>query len=237
VQALARRLETAVGRPWPDRPVPVALVITDLDVGGAERALVALATGLDRRRWEPSVICLGPEGRLVEPLRAEGLGVSCLGAARGRPIRGVVRLARALRRRRPWLVQSFLFHANVAARLAAPWAGRPWVVGGLRVAERQRRWHLLLDRLTARLATGSVCVSEGVLRFSRDVGGLACERLTVIPNAVDPGPIDRAGPLGRDAIGVPLGGHLALFVGRIAPQKGLPILLDAAERVARARPD
>src|SRR4051794_4082599 len=59
VQALARRLETAPRRPWPDRPVPVALVITELDVGGAERALVALATGLDRRRWAPSVVGLG----------------------------------------------------------------------------------------------------------------------------------------------------------------------------------
>ena len=62
MQALARRLATDPSRPWPDRPVRVALVITDLDVGGAERALVALATGLDRRRWEPSVIALGPEG-------------------------------------------------------------------------------------------------------------------------------------------------------------------------------
>ena len=39
-------------------------MITELDVGGAERALVALATGLDRRRWAPSVLALGPEDDL-----------------------------------------------------------------------------------------------------------------------------------------------------------------------------
>ena len=237
VRSLAHRLATAVRRPWPGGPVAVSLVITDLDVGGAERALVALATGLDRRRWRPSVVCLGPEARLAGPLREAGIDVACLDVDRRRPIGAVARLVRALRGQGPRLVQSFLFHANVAARLAAPAAGAPWVVGGLRVAERQKRWHLTLDRLTTRLATGSVCVSQGVLRFARDVGRIDPDRLVVIPNGVDPAPFDRAEPLGRDAIGVPADAHLALFIGRLDVQKGLPTLLDAAERVAAARPD
>ena len=38
----------------------IALGITDLDVGGAEQALVALAMRLDRSRFSPVVYCLGP---------------------------------------------------------------------------------------------------------------------------------------------------------------------------------
>jgi hypothetical protein len=119
--------------------VPVALVITELDVGGAEKALVSLATGLDRRRWAPNVIALGPEAPLAAPIRAAGVAVECLGVNPSQPLGAVARLASALRRQGPDLVQSFLFHANVAARLAAPWAGGPWVIGGLRVAERRKR--------------------------------------------------------------------------------------------------
>jgi len=237
VQSLARRLETAPRDPRPDRPVPVALVITDLDVGGAERSLVALATGLDRRRWTPAVVCLGPEAKLAAPLRAAGVRVRCLAAGRRRPDAVVRGLAGALRKVGPALVQAFLFHANVAARLAAPLAGGPWVVGGLRVAERRKRWHLTLDGLTIRLSAGSVCVSAGVERFAREVGRLPAERLTVIPNGVDVDRIDRAAPLPRSAIGVPEAAHLALFVGRLDAQKGVSILLDAAGRVAEARPD
>src|SRR5262249_19035136 len=190
--------------------VPVALVITDLDVGGAERALVALATGLDRRRWAPAVVVLGPEGPLCGAVRGAGIPLSCLALGRRDPARGGARLAAALPSQRPWLVQSFLFHANIAARLAAPLAGSPWVVGSLRVAERRpsKWWHLTLDRLTAGLVAGEVCVSEGVLRFSRDVGRLDPARLTVIPNGIDPAPFDRATPLPRAAIGVPDGSHL-----------------------------
>ncbi len=237
MQPLARRLATAPRLPRPDRPVPVALAITDLDVGGAERAMVALATGLDRRRWDPSVVVLGGEGALSAPIRAAGIPVECLDVDPRRPDRAIRALARALRRSRPRLVQSFLFHANIAARLAGPLSGNPWVVGGLRVAERQRRWHLTLDRLTGRLATGSVCVSEGVRRFSREVGRLDPDRLAVIPNGVDPAPFDRAGGVDRASLGVPPGSPMVLYVGRLDPQKGLNVLLEAAGKVVAARPD
>ena len=174
-KALARRLAAAPREPWPDEPVRVTLAITDLDVGGAERALVALATGLDRRRWRPSVVALGGRGGAGggrsgrRGSRVECLGVNPAAPISGRPRRWPGRSAG----RRPALVQSFLFHANIAARLAAPMAGAPWVVGGLRVAERQRRWHLASGPAhVKRLATGSACVSEGVRRFSVESGRL-----------------------------------------------------------------
>ncbi len=237
MQSLTRRLESAQLRPRPSFPVPIALAITDLDVGGAERALMNLAVRLDRRRWAPVVIGLSGEGALADPIRRAGIPCECLGLDRRRPFQGVVRLARMLRRRRPALVQSFMFHANLAARLAGPWAGSPWIVGGLRVAEREKRWHLRLDRLTNRMACGSVCVSEGVARFSREVGGLDPDRLTVIPNGIDPAPFDAAEPVPRARIGVPDHAFLAATVGRIDAQKGLSDLLSAAEQVASARAD
>jgi len=237
VQDLTSRLAEGVRRPWPETPVSVSLVITDLNVGGAERMLAALATRLDRRRWRPSVICLEKAGPLAEVLRGDGVEIECLGVNPRRPLQALALLAGALRRQSPRLVQSFLFHANVAARLAAPLAGAPWVVGGLRVAEHQKRWHRTLDRLSVRLAAGSVCVSRGVERFSREVVGLRPERLTVIPNGVDLAPLDRAAPLPRAAIGVPPGADLVLSIGRLDVQKGLPDLLDAAEWVIARRPE
>jgi len=233
VQSLARRLEMTRRRPKPrpDAPVPIALTITDLDVGGAERALTSLVTALDRRRWAPSVVNLSDEGELADTIRAAGVPVASLGLGRRRPGLAVARLARALRAIRPELIQSFLFHANVLTHLAAPLVGRPWVLGGLRVAEHQKRWHLMLDRLTARLGCGSVCVSEGVRKFSVEQGGLEPGRLTVIPNAVDPSRFDAAKPTPRAELGLADDVFLALTVGRLDVQKGLPDLLDAVELV------
>ncbi len=237
-QSLKQRLALTAEslRPWPDRPVALALVITDLDVGGAERALVALVTRIDRRLWRPIVFCLDEAGQLVEVLRQADVRCECLGVQRRKPVRAITRLARRLREFRPQLVQSFMFHANLATRLAAPWAGHPWVIGGLRVAEHKKAWHLILDRLTAPLTTGSVCVSRGVLRFSREVAKLNPAQLTVIPNGIDPQPFDFVEPVSRASIRVPDEAHLAVWVSRLDPQKGLPDLLSAAERVIGQRP-
>ena len=235
---LAQLLATQPTAPWPAEPVRVTLAITDLDVGGAERALVALALGLDRARWRPTVACLAGEGALAGPLRDAGIEVVCLGVSPRRPVAAVGALTRAFRRERPAIVQSFLFHANIASRLAARRAGRPPVVGGLRVAERRRsrRWHLTLDRLTAPLGVGSVCVSRGVERFSIKQGKLDPDRLVVIPNGVDPARFDAATPVDRGSIGVPEDAVLALYVGRLDPQKGLNDLFRAAGHVARNCP-
>lgn len=216
--------------------MPVTLVITDLDVGGAERALVALATGLDRRRWEVSVVALGAWGELADVLRGQGIETTCLGLSARNPVSGVSNLAAVLRQRGPRLVQSFLFHANIMSRLAATMAGRPWVVTGLRVAEREKRWHLKVDRLTSRLSAGAVCVSQGVLRFSVEEAGLDPARLVVIPNGVDSTLIERAARADRKLLGVTDEAHVALFVGRMEKQKGLDELLEAARVVASGRP-
>jgi glycosyltransferase involved in cell wall biosynthesis len=234
-QRLARSAESCCV--WKDQPIPVALVITDLDVGGAERALVSLALRLNPQRWRPAVFCLDKRGSLVDMLLQAKIQCECLSVRRQSPVQAVVRLARGLRRFRPQLVQSFMFHANLVTRFAAPWAGFPWVIGGLRVAERQKRWHLTLDRLTAVLSTGSVCVSHGVLRFSRDVAQLNPARLTVIPNGIETAPFVAATPLARADLGIPDDAHLALYVGRLDRQKGLPDLLEAAEEVISKRPE
>jgi glycosyltransferase involved in cell wall biosynthesis len=238
-QSLNERLAATADslRPWPDQPVAIALVITDLDVGGAERALATLATWLNPRIWRPVVFCLDGPGRLADVLRHADIRFECLGVHRRNPLQAITRLAHSLRRFQPQIVQSFMFHANLATRLAAPWAGCPWVISGLRVAEHQKAWHLIVDRLTAPLATGSVCVSQGVLRFSREVAGLNPARLTIIPNGIDPQPFDFAEPVPRVSIGVPDNAHLAIWVGRLDPQKGLPELLSAAECVTAQRPN
>lgn len=233
----ARIAETETNRSaWPAEPVPICLAITDLNIGGAEKALFNLATGLPRERWKVHVINLGGEEPLAGRLREAGVEVHCLAVSKRKPLRAIRDFAALLRRIRPRLLQTFMFHANVAGRFGAWRAGVPLVLGGLRVAEHQKAWHLTVDRLTAWMSLGSVCVSEGVRDFSITYGGISPERLWVIPNGVDVRPFDTAKPLDKKTLGYDAADRLALFIGRLDPQKGLPYLLDAAEKVAATRP-
>lgn len=212
-------------------PHRIAFVITDLDAGGAERALVEIVSRLDRTRWAPAVFNLSCAGVLSSRLSELGIPCEDLGRGRRPEMRVIWRLYRAISRFDPELIQSFLFHANVAARLAGMLAGVPIVVSGIRVAEHRRNGHLAWDRRTQFLATHNVCVSEGVARFSTLTGGLPAAKVSVIPNGVDFDRFDRATPLDRGDLAVPPGAPVLLGVGRLDPQKGWELLIDAMPRV------
>lgn len=206
----------------------IAFCITDLDPGGAERALVQIVSGLAARGWEPCVYCLSGPGALVAPLQAAGIPVECLGATSPWAWRVVGRLTRALREWRPALLQTFLFHANLAGRWAAWRAGVPATVCGLRVAERDAPWRMRLDRWSQRLVRMNVCVSQGVADFALREVGLPPHKLCVIRNGVEFERFAQARAVDWTACGLPPDATVFLFIGRLHPQKGPELLLEAA---------
>ncbi|MFM8285695.1 MAG: glycosyltransferase, partial [Planctomycetaceae bacterium] len=115
-------------------PSRLAFVITELDPGGAEQALFELVTRLDPEEFVPRVFTLRSGGALVDLLRARQIEVVELGARHRFDLGVVSRLARALREFQPDLVQTWLWHANVAGAWAAARAGVPRLVSGIRVA-------------------------------------------------------------------------------------------------------
>ena len=224
-------------------PIRVALCITDLDVGGAERCLQNLAIGLDRNRFDPVVYCLGPrprtaEASCVEPIEAAGIPVHCLGANQAWHFPKTVRqLVGLLVDQKPQILQSFLFHANFVGRLAAKRAKIPHALSGIRVAERHSKWHLWLDRWTQQMVERYVCVSESVAQFSATHGGLPKDRLVVIPNGIDSDAIASTSPADLSEFGIAPGRKAVTFVGRLEPQKGLLWLLETAVQWLPRLPD
>ena len=216
--------------------IRIVFCITELDPGGAERALFELVKRLDRQQFEPLVYCLGPRpagnpSSLADALERENVPVHCFGARRMIDFPRVLwKLRRQLRIDRPQIVQSFLFHANVLGALAARWAKVPHVVTGIRVAERRKVWHLALARWTDRWVERHVCVSQSVRDFSEQQG-LPTSKFTVIPNGVD---FERfAGAKPAPAIGLRLapGRRVIAYVGRLDEQKGLAWLLKLMPKV------
>lgn len=188
-----------------------------------------LVTRLDRARWEAVVFCISGEGELARPLRDAGITVVCLGARKRHGVRAVWRLSRLLAKLRPTILQTFLFHANIAGRLAGKAARVPIIVSGIRVAEKRGSLRLWIDRATDWMVSQHVCVSQDVAAFSAARGGLPVSKIRVIPNGVDARLFAEAPPADLGQFGIPAGSRTLLFVGRLDPQKG-PFVLMAAAR-------
>lgn len=198
------------------RPMPVMLLVTDLDVAGAEKCCFELARRLDRHLFRPEVGCLIGRGEiggwladLGVPVHYFDLPSAVRAGVAGRPtgvgpvrygaavLRAIARLSHLLSRGRFVVCQTFLFHANFIGRLAASMARVPVIVSNVRVEE-ARHYHILLDAWTAGLIDQEICVSRTVQAYTQLHTGLKRSKLPVIPNGIDLSRFTRlAAPLGQ----------------------------------------
>jgi glycosyltransferase involved in cell wall biosynthesis len=174
-------------------------------------------------------------GELVDELQAAGVPVSCFDVRSRANIFVVWKLARALRKQKPAILQTFLYHANLVGRFAGRLAGVPKIVSGIRVAERRSSWRLRLDRWTERLVDRHVCVSPGVAEFSIQAG-LSREKIEVIPNGVDFERFATAEPADLTEFGIARDAQVVLSVARLDPQKGIDLLIEAFATLASKFP-
>jgi glycosyltransferase involved in cell wall biosynthesis len=216
----------------------IVFCITELDPGGAERALTQLVTNLDRNEWDIAVVCLSGRGHFSEVIETAGIPVHYLNARSFLDLpRLFVRLFFTLRKLRPAIVQTFLFHANLMGRICARLAGVKVVVSGLRVAEHRNRWHGRLDRWTNRLVDCNVCVSQGVADFAEKSMGLRRNKLFVIPNAVEGDRFAKVVPADLKPLGIPENCRVMISIGRLERQKGFDLLIDAVTKLSKIPED
>lgn len=225
--------------------IRICHVITDLNAGGAERMLVNLVTRLDRSRFSNEVISLIEPGLMAGELRAADIPVANLNMHRGRPsLSGMMALVRRLRRSKPDIVQSWLYHADLAATLAS-WSipGTPLVwnlrcsdIPGQSGTSRLDRTVRLLARMSG-VPRAVIVNSEKGREFHREFG-YHPRRWALIPNGVDTDrfrPNDRARAVLRQEVGVASDALVIGLVARFHPMKDFPTFLRAAQQFSRVR--
>lgn len=222
----------------------VLVVINDLAPGGAQRAALDQAAGLDPSRYQLEVASLelAPSG--AEPgdrFRHVPLRRSHPPDATG--IRGWLELDRVLGHFDPDLVHGHLAAATVAGTLAARRRGVPRAIAtfhNLTDWEEKRRHPLRLAlRRTATWCDAVVAVSEAVRAAMARVDPALAARTRVIPNGIDLASF-RSARRERDESRARLGYAADAFVvgavARCDRRKGLDVLIEAAASASASVP-
>ncbi|HUB96528.1 MAG TPA: glycosyltransferase [Stellaceae bacterium] len=99
--------------------IRVVHLITGLRRAGAETMLMKLVGALDRTRFETRIVTVIERGPLAPDLEAMGIPVVSLDMRSKLDPRPIARLIGILRRLRPDVIQTWLYHADFAGLIAA----------------------------------------------------------------------------------------------------------------------
>lgn len=215
-------------------------------LGGAERQLLELATGLQRSGWAVTVVSCYGQGELRAEFERSGFEVVCL-HKRGRWDFGSIwRLWKTIVRVQPDLVHGYAMIANLVLALLRPFIGRARVVWGVRNSTRHGEYDDAVVRALRRLgvplsrfADLIICNSEAG-RAVYAAEGYAAQRMVVVPNGIDVGrykPDADARRAIRAEWGIADGERLVGLVARFDRRKDHPTFLRAASLVAARMPD
>lgn len=196
--------------------------------GGTEQQLVELISRLDRRCFDPFVVCLYGErvGSSLYHLSAlKSLGVSVyvldLSGSRLSQLLGWLCIIRLIWRIRPDVIHSVNYHSNWLMRVVRPVISKriPLITS---VYVEYTRKQLRYERLLGWLDTTVVCNSHFL---AQQLQGVLSNRPTsVIANGIDLERFTQAKTLHSEE-------RIAVFVGRISRQKAPHIFVEAVGRL------
>lgn len=207
-------------------------VISNLDVGGAERMLTQLTTASDGWAEETVVVSLLPGGFHADVLRRAGVQVVELNF---RTVAGIAaglrELSRTIRRFRPMVVQGWMYHGDLLAWLGLVLSGRrrhTGLIWSIRCSDmdldRYGRPLRAVIRACAMLSgrPDLVTANSAAGMRAHQALGYRPRRVEIIPNGVDvaryaPAPQTR-GPV-REELGIPSEAVVVAHVARVDPMK------------------
>lgn len=218
-------------------------VITGLDTGGAERMLANLCIAQHRNGAAPVVVSLSPGGSQRDRLQSAGVAVRDLGLRRGIPNPlGLFRLAGMIRRQKPPVIQSWMYHADLVALLSLWLSGRrkrTRLYWGVRCSDVDLGAYPVSLRIVVRLCALLSRFSDGVVynsqagRTAHHKLGYRPRRSVVVDNGFDIGdfaPDTAARKQVRQALGLPEDAFVVATVARYDTMKGYDTLLAALGR-------
>jgi len=211
--------------------------------GGAEEHMLTLLRGLDRKYFRLHLVCTPQCAERLQPDLPADVELLTLCLQKPSQMAAALRLAQILRKCRAQILHSHMFYASLFASPIGWMCRVPVVLETPHVREAWRHGWLkgrfVVDRWVGRCVDYYIAVSEANARYLTEEKGLPGRKIIVIWNGIDltrfnpthPAPLDIKRSIGFDD-----SDPLLLVVGRLEPQKGHHVLLQALPAVCQEFP-
>jgi glycosyltransferase involved in cell wall biosynthesis len=212
----------------------VVHLVEALGIGGIERLVATVATGLPVDKYQVQVWCAISGGSIADDLRAKGIEVRILGITSYYNPLSFLRLARMLRLVRPDIVHTHTYFVNTLGRIAAKLAGIPVILTHVHSTYwTYSKRNLFIEKILSRVTDRIICCSNAVKEFVVSHEGVETEKTITIYNGVQV----RPGPLDRSAIRIKLGldstDFVIVTIGSLFAHKGHKYFIEALTRVKK----
>ena len=176
---------------------------------------------------------------MARQFQEAGIEVHSLGLKTKLDFSAVIRLRILLKEVKPDILHTYLLHSNVLGRIVGRLTGVPRIIGSERTIGQARYWGRLLTKLTNPLTDAVEVNSQTGAIAIEDNLGVPREKIELVRPGVNLGEYSKPtdGAEIRTDLGLNQDQHLALYVGRLRPVKGVEFGLRAFALAKDKRPN
>jgi glycosyltransferase involved in cell wall biosynthesis len=214
-------------------PLKLLFITSNLSLGGAERQLFYLIRGLNKERFQTSLVPLWPDYTMRAQFESAGATVVPIHKRWKYDFSLLFRLSAFIRRLQPDIVQCQMYTANMWGRVAAKMAGSKIIIISERNSDYlwKRRWHFAAERRLNRYATAFLGNSYRVCRYCEENLKLREGAFRLMHNGVDVNEFTPSERMPGQTINPVIG-----TVANLYPNKDLPNFLRMAAYVLNKWP-
>jgi len=229
---MSHKIAQDVKKSEEEMPVPrrktVVHLVEDMNVGGIEKVIAAIALGLEKRRYAVEIWCLARGGAVAEWVAKEGVRVRIFSWQTYHNPLNVIRLAMQLRKSQIDIVHTHGYYAGTFGRLAAITAGISHVFAHVHTSDFTLSWrHRLIEKVLSFFTLKIICISQHVKGFVESQEGIRPEKTALVYNGT--------GRFFEDAANDPLvisekltdDDFVIVSVGSLVKNKGHHVLIEA----------
>lgn len=211
------------------KKIKILFTIPNFDTAGSGKALLKVATGLNKNLFEPHICCMHKKGKFYNEVKNSGIPVHVFQYTTNmKPyFKGIIRcfkISRTFLKINPDIIHSFHYAADYSEALAAKFAGIKWVYTKKNMnwgGASKNGWLVRSKLATHILAQNTDMIAEFFPKYNT---------VDLVPRGVDTKeffPVDEKNNYSFETYSINKNDRLIICVANLVPVKGVELLIEA----------